>query len=186
MSQMSPLQYGYLAYFSRPAADRLLYRAVRRQGVRRIVEIGMGDGRRAVRMIRVAQGFSPGAEISYAGIDQFEARPADQPRISLKAAYTQLRRLTSAVKLAPGDPYTALARTANALGQADLVVIAADQDEEQLAQAWIFVPRLLHAETLIYREEVRRPGGRSRFVRLDCATVHHWADLAQRRLRSAA
>ena len=113
MSQWSPFKYACLAYLSQPASDRQIYRAIRRHRVRSIVELGVGSGRRTQRMLRLAQAVSPGETIRYAGIDMFEARPADQPQIKLRVAYMEFKRLVPCVQLVPGDPYAALARTAN-------------------------------------------------------------------------
>jgi hypothetical protein len=44
-----------LRYFSKPIADRPIYRAICRHRVQKIVELGIGDGRRALRMIQAAQ-----------------------------------------------------------------------------------------------------------------------------------
>ena len=45
----------YLCYFSKPAADRPVYRAIRRHGTQKIVELGIGDASRATRMIEIAR-----------------------------------------------------------------------------------------------------------------------------------
>ena len=80
----------YLCYFSKPVENRPLYRAIRRLRVRKLVELGVGDGLCALRMIELAKIASakqqnptagqetPGQkqetspEIHYVGIDPFE------------------------------------------------------------------------------------------------------------------
>jgi hypothetical protein len=186
MSQLSLLNYGYLAHFSRPAADRRIYRILRRNPVQSIVELGIGDGRRAQRMIRVVQRYWPERELRYAGIDLFEARPADQPRISLKAAFTQLRQLTPQVQLAPGDPCLALARIANSLSNIDLLLVSVDLEPESLAKAWSFVPRMLHPDSLVLCEEWLGTSGKRRFKLLGHHEVRQLATAATRQLRQAA
>ena len=52
----------------------------------------------------------------------------------------------------PGNPFTALARSANALGPMDVILIAADQDAPSLERAWFYVPRLLRASTRVFQE----------------------------------
>jgi hypothetical protein len=94
----------------------------------------------------------PDDEIRYAGIDLFEARAASQPGLTLKAAYKLLRQVPVQSQLIPGDPFTALARVANNLTGTDLLVIAADQDPQQLARAWALVPRMLHDNSLVFLE----------------------------------
>src|SRR5687768_15832048 len=105
------LRFFYLSCLSRPASDRPLYRAIRRNRVQRIVEIGIGSGLRARRMIDLAQRYSPQCRIHYTGIDLFEAREPTAPAsISLKEAYRLLRATPARIRLAPGDPLSALSR----------------------------------------------------------------------------
>lgn len=61
------------------------------------------------------------------------------------------------VRLIPGDVLEALTRTANALGQIDLVLISADQQGETLDRAWFYFPRLLHKQSRVLLE-TREPG----------------------------
>jgi hypothetical protein len=147
------LRVSYYAWFSRPAGERVLYRAVRRIRPRRIVELGVGDAHRAQRLVRAAQRYAGGEVIRYCGIDLFELRPADTPKLGIKQAYHDLRSLGAKVQLAPGDPFSALARFANSLTGTDLLVIAADIDAESLERSWFYVPRMLHERSRVYREE---------------------------------
>lgn len=141
----------YLAYFSRPASDRSLYQLIRRHRSRTILEIGMGLGERAGRMIEVAMNRSSGIE--YIGIDQFEARgDEDGPGRSLKQMHQRLASSGAKVRLIPGDPHMALARSANQIGQVDLLVVSDDIDPEAMDRAWFYVPRLLSDETLVVAE----------------------------------
>jgi hypothetical protein len=166
------LRYLYLAYLSRPDSERALYRAIRRQRARSILELGIGGGQRARRMIEVAQFCHPREQVRYAGIDAFEARSSDAPAgLTLKQAHQLLKATAARIQLIPGDPYSALARTANALGALDVIVIAADLSDEQLQRAWFYVPRLLHAGSQIWRERLDAASGRSVFQPLARATI---------------
>jgi hypothetical protein len=143
----------YLAYFSKPVADRVIYKAIRRRKVRRILEIGIGKGSRAVRMIGVAQQGASGEIVRYVAIDPFEARrPEATAGLSLKDAHRLLKPTAAQVQLIPGDPAAALARAANALQNIDLVIISSDYDEQSLADAWFYLPRMLHAGSQVYLE----------------------------------
>jgi hypothetical protein len=186
MSQWSLLKRICLTHLSQPAADRAVYRAIYRNQVHSIVELGVGSGRRTQRMIRLANEIAPDEVIRYAGVDLFEARPQGQPQMTLKAAYMEFKRLTPSVQLAPGDPFLALARIANSLRGTDLLVIAADQDPEAMAHAWSFVPRMLHCDSLVFREESVAGVRRTRFVQLSLAEVDQLAQAAQRLSRIAA
>ena len=152
----------YFCYLSKPAGDRLIYREIRRHRVRRILELGIGSGQRAARMIEIAGQFSPLREIRFTGVDLFEARSAvDGPGVTLKMAHRLLRATGARVQLIPGDPSTALARAANNLGQLDLVVISPRLDPRRLAHAWFYVPRLLHERSQVFLERILPGGGTS-------------------------
>jgi predicted O-methyltransferase YrrM len=146
----------YLAYFSKPKQNRLLYKLLRKQPVRRITELGIGTGERTLRMLELCPG---GDETHYAGIDMFEARSnGDGPGLALKAAHSLLATTGVKVRLVPGDPMSALSRTANSLARQDLIIISAYQDRESLAKAWFYVPRMLHETTVVLLEEPAEEG----------------------------
>ncbi|MEX0711258.1 MAG: hypothetical protein WD278_02845 [Pirellulales bacterium] len=142
----------YLSYFSKPAQFRPLYRLIRKRRVRKILEIGVGTLERTVRMIELAGGRNGPA--SYTGIDLFELRSAaGRPGVPLKLAHRRLSRLAARARLIPGDPLTALARTANALGTFDLIVVSADQDPQSMSKAWFYLPRLIKDGTCVLVEQ---------------------------------
>jgi len=157
----SRLRSFYLSYFSTPSSDRLIYQAVCRQKAQRFLELGIGVGQRAARMIEAAALFFPQPEIRYIGIDPFEARSAvDGPGVTLKMAHRLLTRTGARIRLIPGEPSTALASSANTLGKVDLIVISSRLDQRHLAKGWFYVPRLLHEESRVFLEKTR-PGGRT-------------------------
>lgn len=143
----------YLSHLSKPRADRLVYKAIGRHGVERILEIGIGIGQRSVRMIEAASARTPVEDVNFIGIDPFEARTAaDGPGVPLKMAHRLLKHTGASVQLIPGHPGDALPRMANALGTVDLIVISAHVDAESLRRAWYYVPRLLHGDTCVLME----------------------------------
>jgi hypothetical protein len=179
------LKYLYLAYLSRPAGDRAVYRAIRRQQPQRILEIGVGDCQRAVRMIQLASQYHADHPVRYTGIDLFEARPSSEsPGLSLKDAYRRLKATTAQTQVVPGDPFSALARMANSLSDVDLVVISADQDADALAKAWFYLPRTLHPAAQIFQEVVDGKTGQKVLQALERQQVE--ALSAQPRRRRAA
>jgi hypothetical protein len=157
VSAASLLKYVYLASFSQPKAERLLYRAIRRQKIRKVVELGVGSCSRAIRLIQVAQRYAGTEQVHYTGIDLFEAR-GDGPALLLKSAFQLLKPTGARVQLIPGDPKSALSRAANSLVGTELIIISQDQNRESLARAWFYVPRMLAAGALVYREEVVADG----------------------------
>ena len=148
----------YLCYFSKPAADRVVYRAVRRLQPKKIVELGIGNCRRAMRMIEIAKRTQPAENIHYVGMDLFEGRAESAgPPLSLKEAHQTLRATGVRVQLVPGNPAESLIRLANSLGKVDLLIVPTEL-ESAAARTWFFVPRILHERTLVLVEGVRDDG----------------------------
>ena len=186
MSQLGTLKYTYLTYLSQPATDRVLYRSIDKGPLRSILEIGVGNGVRTERLIAVAMRRASDAELCYTGIDLFEDRPAGAERIGLKQAYQQLRQQHVKVQLVPGDPFTALARISNYITGVDLVVVAGDQDADSMARAWMFLPRMIHAETLVFSQATDAHGKLTDFVEMTRQQLDELAGLRGRRRRMAA
>ncbi|MBN1910964.1 MAG: hypothetical protein JW818_14555 [Pirellulales bacterium] len=150
----------HLKWFSQPAANRALYRAIGRHKVRRILECGIGDGQRAVRMIEMAQRTASATEVSYTGIDLFEGRSAaDGPGVTLKLAHRLLRGTGAKVHLLPGDIGSTLPTAANSLTGTDLVIISARQHPASIQRAWFYLPRIVGASGVVYLERMQ-PGGK--------------------------
>jgi hypothetical protein len=148
----------WLSWFSKPAADRFLYRAIRKRRPRQILLLGLDNIPRALQIISLAQRYHRAEQIHFVGIDQFEARPDDQPRLTLKQAHRLLRPSGARINLIPGDPYEALSRTANSLLGTELVIISANQNLPARSPAWFYLPRTLTANALVLREEPSADG----------------------------
>ena len=153
MPAASLVKYLYLSYVASPQAERRLYRSLRSGKVSTIVEVGIGDGRRAARMISVAQRYSRLGTVRYTGIDLFEDRPIGETGPTLKQVHKLLVASGARVRLVPGDPFSALARAANELTGTDVVVVSAGHDIDALAKAWFYVPRLLHPQSMLFVEQ---------------------------------
>ena len=181
MSECSLLRYLYLAYLSHPAPDRLLYRGLRQWRSRSIVELGISGTLRTRRMLEIARRYAGSESVRYTGIDLFEARPSQQAGLSLKQAHQQLQFVGARVQLAPGDPWMALVRLANTLVGTDLLIVSADVDQESLARAWFFVPRMLHQRSQILVEQ--RSGEHVHLKAMPLAEVHRLAAVQQKAQR---
>jgi predicted O-methyltransferase YrrM len=182
------MRFLYLAYFSSPAPDRTLYRLIRRHGVRKILEIGVGTGLRAMRMIELAAQQAAAGDVHYTGIDPFEANSTGEgPVLSLKTAHQSLTKTGARIRLCPGSPQVALSRTANSLERADLVVIAASSglDQDDLGRAWFFLPRVLHPASLVYMEEEGGLGQPPAFRQVSLNEIETRASAALRHQRAA-
>ena len=167
-------------YFSTPSADRPLLGAVAGKAIRSVVEIGIADTSRT-RQLWDALAFRPeNLPLKYTGIDLFESRPKSQPALSIKGAYSELRRDGVQVKLVPGDAASALNRTANSLTGTDLLIISAMIGESDLARAWTWMPRMLHAGTIIFQES-RDAAGASTWQRLSIVEIQQRAKAGKTR-----
>jgi hypothetical protein len=154
LSILSQFKVFHRVYFSQPKSDRVLYRAVRRQRVTSILELGIGDLDKALRLITMAgQIQADPTRITYTGIDLFDARGADLEPLHLKQAHQCLSRSGAKIKLVPGDADEGLTRTANALLDTDLVIIHRSQTSDRFSRAWFYLPRILHQGTEIFQEE---------------------------------
>ncbi len=141
------------SYIAKPLEERPLFREFLRRPISRVVEIGLGDGDRAERLIRLAIKLA-GRHVTYTGIDPFESAAAGEPRMLYKEAYKRLNYAGCSCKLVPGDPRAALTRVANTLSGTELLVIAAGAEE--MRGAWRYVPRMLAAESRIFLMEPGR------------------------------
>lgn len=154
MSVSDYLRLRYLTHLSKPIGDRLIYRVIHQRQLRTILEVGLGTGQRATRMIEVAALQRPLSEIQYTGVDLFEGRPATASAgLSLKEAHCLLKATGARVRLLPGDSLSVLTQAASSLRGIDLVVISADQQDEALARAWFYLPRVLHPQSLVLLAE---------------------------------
>ncbi|MCE5267956.1 MAG: hypothetical protein LLG00_08730 [Planctomycetaceae bacterium] len=163
MSILSRLRLFYWRHLSKPAGDRSVYRGICRQRTQKIVELGIADCRRALRIIQLARFVSPEKEIHYIGLDPFEDRgevdSAGRTGLTLKAAYQLLRASGARVQLLPGNPADSLVRMANALGKVDLLIVPGELVSASYGRVWLFVPRMLHPESLVFAERAAEGGG---------------------------
>jgi hypothetical protein len=170
----------YLAYLSKPQADRPLYRAISRYKPRRILEIGLGAIPRTLRLIDLATRVAA-RPVKYAVIDLFEARPAGASSVlSLKDAHRLLKSTTAQVQLIPGDAASALARWANALQNMDLVVISAMDPGQSLGGGWFYLPRMLHGHSVVFTESAA-VGQTSSFALLAASEIESRASASRPR-----
>jgi hypothetical protein len=131
-------------------------------------------------LIDAAARFTPRSDIQYIGMDSFEDRgETDGPGLSLLTAYRKLTRSGVKIKLIPGDPLRSLARAANELGQVDLLIISPQSETDRLSRIWYFVPRLLHAQSQIFVEQLL-PGSKKAFQAVSPREIDQWAAKAVR------
>jgi hypothetical protein len=173
-------RYLYLAHASRPKSVRQLYRLVKRHRVCRIVEVGVSDVRRSVAIVEVAERYSRGQKVCYTGIDWFDARAPQLAPLLLKDAYRVLRATGANVRLLPGEPGRSVSAAANAHQNTDLILISSAVSDSELQGAWFYVPRMLHAYSVVLRE-CRGSNDELSFVRISTKEVSDRANKAANR-----
>jgi len=181
---VSTLQILALAFFSQPKSDRPIYRLIRRLKPQRIVELGIGNGQRSQRIIRLAGSLGP---LHFIGIDMFEGSPPGVPHMSLKNAHQRLAGLGSEVRLIPGDAGLTLPRRANELTNTDLIIISATQPAASVAVAWSYLPRMLHSTSRVMLETAAATGVTSwRMLTANEVSVSGAKSAKSKRRRTAA
>ncbi len=175
----------FLCWFSRPVEERPLYRMIRKHRIRAIVEVGIRDLAGSQRLIRLAQqgGESP---VRYTGIDLFDARPSDQPHLTLKEAHRTLSRCGAVVRLIPGSAASVLATHANQLAGTQLLLIRTVGEPHDLGRAWYYVPRMLAAPGLTFVQSGAAAGPSATFRQVTSDEMDRWVLAAARPERSAA
>ena len=127
----------------------MVYKLIKKHKFRNFVEIGMGNGTRAVNLIRVAQKFSSTPGIRYTGVDLFEARPEGEPLQLIKMHRTLKADSSVKSQLVPGGTKDAIPRIANSHVRTDMILISAGHDSEALVVNMTYLPRMLHSESLV-------------------------------------
>jgi hypothetical protein len=148
------LKYAYLAHFSKPRTERQLYRLVKVHKICRIVEVGIFSLERTASMIAVAQRYAGTEQVSYTGLDWFDARSEDLPKLTLKQAHRELQATGATVRLVPGEPGRAVGAIANGHQHTDLLLLSSPVPESMLAPAWFYFPRMIDAESVVLRERI--------------------------------
>ncbi len=150
------------SHFSKPSESRQLHRDIRQFNIRKIVELGIDDGSRAMTLIEAASQNSTSSDVHYVGMDPFEGRSeSDGQPIHLKDVHQRLRATGARVQLVPGNPADSLIRLANSLGKIDLLIVPEALESPANARMWFFVPRMLHDNSQVYVERCNSEGQRT-------------------------
>lgn len=155
MGAVGKFEFAYLAFLSKPASDRPLYRQAKKSRILNIVELGLGSLETATRLVRLCQSVSGGEPVSYTALDWFEERPSRLPALSLIEAHRSLKATAADVRLMPGGPTAGLPAIANSLMGTDLLLISADAYLSSGDVSWNYAPRMCTPETTI----LHQPGG---------------------------
>ena len=167
MSTLSALKYMHLTMLSKPACDRALYKAIKKNQVASIVEFGLGNLSRTENLIRVAKKFSDGQPVRYTGVDLFEAAEVENP-IRFKDAHLRLKQHDVKLQLVPGDTVSALTRIANSHMRTDMIVLSGDFVDQSIDNCWFYFPRMLHATSSFFiQPEGNTTADFERYTRLE-------------------
>jgi hypothetical protein len=90
-----------------------------------------------------------------------------------------LRATGARVHLIPGDAIQALVRSANALPGNEILLISSDHATELQSQAWLYVPRMLATDAMVYAAQPN--GTQSTWRPLPAADLQSLAGTATRR-----
>lgn len=142
----------HLTMLAKPVADRSIYKAIKKHKFQSFVEVGLDSGKRCQNLIRVAQRFSAVGSVRYTGVDQFDARESGEP-LQLIEMHRTLKAFNAKTQLVPGDIKSAVQRIANSHVRTDMIIISAGYDEASLAASWFYVPRMLHASSMVLVQE---------------------------------
>lgn len=168
------------SWFSKPDHQREVYDWIRDHApVLKIVEIGLGNGKRAHEVIEFSKRHAGEGRIEFLGIDMFEARSTGDG-LPLKAAHKTLHATGAKVQLVPGDAAMALPRVANAFRGVHLMIISADQSIESIRPAISWMPRMLTEQSVVFWESAD-PKGEMSFRRYTQADIQAMIPVPMRR-----
>ncbi|MGD9633211.1 MAG: hypothetical protein AB7G28_21605 [Pirellulales bacterium] len=154
MAAASWLKYAYLAHFSQPRTQRQLFRLVKFHKICRIVEVGIFSLERTAAMIAVAQRFAGTNPVNYTGLDWFDARDAEFPKLTLKDTHRQLQATGATIRLVPGEPARSVGAIANSHPSTGLLLLSSPVAESSLAPAWFYFPRMVDGKSIVLRERI--------------------------------
>ena len=149
MKPLSFLGYVHLTKLANPVCDREIYKLIKKHKFQSILEIGMEDGSRCEKMIRVAQKYGVSSNVKYTGIDLFDSREQASP-LALIEMHRRLKSFGNAkTHLVPGPASAGVSRIANSHLRTDLIVVSAQHEQDSLEGMWFYFPRMLHAASIV-------------------------------------
>lgn len=156
MSVGGLFKYAQRAFFSKPTPERQLVRLVKKEAIRRIVEVGIESLEDTTSVLQSCVKQARGEAVSYTALDLFDERSDSVEPLQLVSGYRQLVATGAKVRLVPGGAIGSLIREANSLADTDLLLLSKAVDDASLAAAWYYLPRMCHPGTLVFR---LMPGG---------------------------
>jgi len=129
-------------------AEASICRLVKRSGATSVLEIGIGDGKRALSVARSLVEANPDKKVTYAAIDMFEM--GDGP-ITLRDFNQQLREQNVKPTLVPMGVIPGLARVSSTVGMIDLILIAEPTEQIEMTTLSMQLKRLTTSKSAVYQ-----------------------------------
>lgn len=123
---------------------RKLVRGIR---ARSVLEIGVGDGSRALAVLETLS--KAGQQASYIGIDEFEMAGT----VTLKQVHQTMRAQGIRPQLFPGTAERGVMRVAHTIGTVDLILIAEGPRDAQSQAAFGLMNRICHENTVVLMQQ---------------------------------
>jgi predicted O-methyltransferase YrrM len=149
----------------RPHNDRYpnLFRIIRGNDVKRIMEIGTWNGGHALKMIETAQRKYPGGQVEYYGFDLFDSMDdkKSEEEFSKRAptmdsVNEKLKSTGAKVKLIRGDTRKTLPANVKKLPKMDFIFIDGGHSIKTIENDWSFSEKLMHDRTTVVFDDYFR------------------------------
>ncbi|TWU39007.1 hypothetical protein Q31b_40870 [Novipirellula aureliae] len=118
-----------------------------------LLEIGVGDGSRAVAVVSAIQKNNPGSPLRYCAIDSFEMASSpehNEAAMSLMQFHQRLRSAGISPQIFPGSLDQELLRLCHTVGRVDVVLIAEDAPSWQNPTTLRNLQRVCHETTVVF------------------------------------
>ncbi len=136
-----------LTLFGGGGAHGAICKLVKPLQARIVLEVGVGDGSRAIAIMET---LGIGTPARYIAIDQFEMAGG---QVTLKAFHQTMRTANIRPQVFPEPIDRGLARVGNTIGAVDLAVIAIETREWQTPETLSLLGRVCHAQTVVLYQD---------------------------------
>ncbi len=156
-----PITSWYYNTFKAPKRYHHLYDTIRAISAKSILEVGVWNGGRAVRMIEVAK--EQTSQVSYFGYDLFEdlgevgyiAELSKRPPTEREVA-ALLKATGAEVKLFRGNTLETLCVSVETLPKIDFVFIDGGHSVKTIASDWSYIEKVLHNNSVVIFDDYWR------------------------------
>ena len=139
-----------------PRRYKYLFKAIRENKARKIMEIGTWRGEHALEMIQEAKKYFAPEEIEYYGFDLFELLDHENsvkefsiPPPPLEIIQNKLKKTGANIHLYKGYTKDTLPKVINELPEMDFIYIDGGHSIETIKNDWEYAQRLMHENTVV-------------------------------------